>query len=432
MATLPEMSAARRVPAWRQKLDAFWRWWIGELAGLVPERLAALGGAARVPLVSLSSSELVLLEPASAVGPDARVDLAALDESARRDATRRLLERAGETRARVRLCLEPLESLVRRVRMPAATEENLRQVVAFEMDRLTPFRAEDVYFDGRVVSRDAGGGTILVQLALARREVVDEKMRRLEALGTTVAGVTVRDERGHPADLELLPSETLAGRNSAQERYILIGAFALVILLAAAALLVPVYHKREAVMGGFPLLDRARSEAESTDNIAHDLEKQVADYNFLLAKKHSNYPVLALLEEVTHLLPDNTWVQQVDIKSAGKTREVQVSGEAPSSSKLIEIFEQSRLLQNAQTRGTVTRGSQPNLERFMIVAEPRPRPPPETQSLLEGAMPVTPAPAPAPVPAPATAPAPAAAPPAVAHPAPKPAEVKPIPPKAAR
>lgn len=390
---------------------------------LVPERLAALGGASRVPLVTLSPAELVLLEPAAAVGPDARVDVAALDEAARRDATRRLLERVGEARGRVRLCLEPSESLVRRVRMPAATEENLRQVVAFEMDRLTPFRADDVYFDCRVVGRDATAGTIQVLLALARREGVDAKMRRLEALGTTVAGVTVRDERGHPADLELLPSETLAGRNSAQERYVLIGAFALVALLAAAALSVPVYHKREAVVNGYPLLDRARTEAESTDNIAHDLEKQVADYNFLLAKKHSNYPVLALLEEVTRLLPDNTWVQQVDVKTVGKTREVQVSGEAPSSSKLIEIFEQSRVLQNAQTRGTVTRGSQPSLERFMIVAEPRPRPPPEAQSLLEGPVPVITAPSPVA--------APAAPPPTAPKPGPKPAEVKPIPPKGA-
>lgn len=426
MAATPEMSSPRRVPAWRQQLAAFWRWWSGELMSLVPQRLAALGGAARVPLVSISPAELVLIEPASAVGPDARVDVAALDEPARRDALRRLLERAGETRSRVRLCLDPAESLVRRVRMPAATEENLRQVVAFEMDRLTPFRAEDVYFDSRVVSRDAAAGTILVLLAVARREAVDAKMRRLEALGAVVAGVTVRDERGHPADLELLPSDTLAGRNSVQERYVLYGAFALVALLAAAALLVPVYHKREAVVTGFPLLDRARGQAEATDKIAHDLEKQVADYNFLLAKKHSTYPVLALLEEVTHLLPDNTWVQQVDIKTVGKTREVQVSGEAPSSSKLIEIFEQSRLLQNAQTRGTVTRGSQPNLERFMIVAEPRPRPPPETQSLLEAPVPVAPAPQPPP--------APVAAPPAqgaAAKPAPpvKPAEVRPIPPK---
>jgi len=422
MATLPEMSA-RRVPAWRQQLAAFWRWWTGELIALVPERLASLGGAARVPLVSLTANELVLIEPASALGPDSRVDFAALDEAARRDATRRLLEHAGETRSRVRLCLGPAEALVRRVRMPAATEENLRQVVAFEMDRLTPFRADDVYFDCRVLSRDAAAGMIVVQLALARREIVDAKLQRLRALGTEVTGITVRDERGQPADLELMPSDAMAGRASSHERYIVFGAVALVVVLLGAALGVPILHKRQAVVSGFPVLDRAQRDAESTDNIAHDLEKQVADYNFLLAKKHSTYPVLALLEEVTRLLPDNTWVQQVDIKTVGKTREIQVSGEAPSSSKLIEIFETSPILHNAQTRGTVTRGSQPNLERFMIVAEPRARTAPETTSLLDEPVPLVPATPPA---APG-APAPGGVPPAP----PKAATVTPIPAKPA-
>jgi general secretion pathway protein L len=191
-------------------------------------------------------------------------------------------------------------------------------------------------------------------------------------------------------------------------------------------LLLPVYHKRNAVIAGFPLVGKARQDAEATDAIAKDLEKQVNDYNFLLAKKHSTYPVLALLEEVTRLLPDNTWVQQVDIKTVGKTREVQVTGETPSSSKLIEIFEQSKLLQNAATRGTVTRGSQPNTERFQIVVEPRPRAQPESISLLEGPgagspTPTPPAAVPAPpVPAPPAAsaqpPAPRPQPPAASQP----------------
>jgi len=424
MATMPEMSAPRRVPAWRQQLQVFWRWWTGELMQLVPERLATLGGATRVPVVALDGEELVLVEASSGVGPDSRADLSVLDDAGRREAMRRLLELAGETRSRVKLCLGRGEALVRRVRMPAATEENLRQVVAFEMDRLTPFRAEDVYFDCRVISREPAAGMIGLQLALARREVVDAKVQRLQSMGAAVTGVTVRDDAsGAPADLELLPTETLNGRDSAQERYVVVGAVVLVLLLAAAALLVPVYHKRSAVVSAFPMLERAQRDAEATDNIARQVEREVNDYNFLLAKKHSSYPVLALLDEITRLLPDNTWVQQVDIKTVGKTREVQVSGETPSSSKLIEIFEQSRMLQNAQTRGTVTRGSQPNLERFMIVAEPRPRPAPESTSLLGepgAAQPATPAPPPAAVAAPPAAakPAPATPPPATAKPAP--------------
>jgi hypothetical protein len=85
-------------------------------------------------------------------------------------------------------------------------------------------------------------------------------------------------------------------------------------------------------------------------------------------------------------------VQQLDIKTSGKTREVQVTGETMSSSKLIEILEQSQLLRNATPRGTETRGSTPNSVRFMIVAEVRQRPQPEATPVLAGAPAAPPAP----------------------------------------
>jgi hypothetical protein len=104
----------------------------------------------------------------------------------------------------------------------------------------------------------------------------------------------------------------------------------------------------------------------------------------------------------------------MDIKTVGKAREIQLSGETTSSSKLIEVLEQSRVLKNAAPRGTVTRGSQPNTERFMIAAEPQPRTQPEATPVADIPVPVAPAGAPA---------APAAAPPktAIVTPVPQPA-----------
>jgi general secretion pathway protein L len=404
MASVPEISPRRPLPAWRHKLAGFWRWWLGEIAQMVPERFASLGGAARVPVLAMSGEEVMLVEPRSAVGPETRVELEGLDDARRRGALRALLGLAGESRSRARFCLEQGDALVRRVGMPAATEENLRQVLAFEMDRLTPFHAEDVYFDYRVVSRDAGAGQISVLLAVARRDLVDARVDKLRSLGASVQGVTVREDLGHGgAHLDLLPSEQRGERETSRERLIQASLIGLVALLALVALLLPVWHKRDAVISTFPIVSKARQDAEATDAIARELEKQVADYNFLLAKKHGSYPALAYLEEVTRLLPDNTWLQQMDIKAVGKAREVQLSGETTSSSRLIELLEQSRVLQNAASRGTVTRGSQPNTERFMIAAEPRPRTLPEATPVADIPVPVAPAVA---QPAPAAQPAP--------------------------
>ena len=416
MASAPEFGPSRaRAPA-RQKLSAFWRWWSGEIARLLPERFSMLRGGARAPMIALEGDDVVLASPAPG-GGEARTVLAPLDDARRRAAVRALLERAGETRGRARLALGHDEALVRKATMPAATEENLRQVLAFEMDRLTPFKADEVYFDYRVVSRDPATGQILVQLAVARRGLVDARVQALRALGVNVQGVAVRDEAGHGAALDLMPSEQRGEGETSAERMaqrLLLGA---AVVLLAVALLFPVWQKRETYIALAPIVNKAKQEAEASDAIARTLEKQVADYNFLLARKHGNAPALAFIEEISRLLPDNTWVTSLEVKAVGKVREVQVIGETVSSSKLIEILESSSLIQNAAPRGTVTRGSQPGTERFMIVAEARARALPEARPVMEVATVMQPPAASAPAqPAPAQ---PAPAQPAPASPTPK-------------
>lgn len=405
MAATPVPGAARPTPPWRQKANAFWRWWTGELMQLIPHRFVMLRGSDRAPMLVVRDGQATIVDsrPGTAVQ---RASLASLDDAQRKAAVLALLERNGEPRGRARAVLSAEEALVRRLAMPAATEENLRQVLEFEMDRLTPFRSNEVYFDYRVTSRDAAASQVILQLAVARRDVVDSRVNELRALGVSVQGVAVREDAGHAgAALDLLPSEQRGERESSRERMAQRLAAGTVLVLLFVALIYPVYQKRETLIALSPLVNQARQEAEATDAIAHDLERQVADYNFLLARKHATQPVLAVLEDLSRLLPDNTWVQQLDVKTVGKTREVVITGETASASRLIEILEGSKLLQNAAFRGTVSRGGQAALERFTIAAEVRPRTPPEAVPVLEAAG-AEPAPAAPPIPVPSGPPVP--------------------------
>jgi general secretion pathway protein L len=379
-ATTEQQSARAGMPGGRRLAD-FWRWWRGEIARMLPERFAAFGGSGSVPLLVLEGDEAVAIDPHAAAGEEKRASLAGLDEPRRRAAVRTLLESVGETRGRARAALARDEALVRRVTLPAATEENLAQVLAFEMDRLSPFAADEVYFDQRVVSRDAAGGQIVAELAIARREAVDARMRELRALGVSVQGVALRDDARRAEAFDLLPSEQRGDRESPRERLVrnaLIGAVALLFL---AVLVFPIWKKREAVLALLPVVEKAAGEARATDAVVRDLERQAADYNYLLARKHAWFPVGAYVEEISKLLPDHTWLQQLDIRTSAKVKEVVLTGETASSSKLIELIEQSKMLQNAAPRGPTTRGSTPGSERFMIGAELRPRTPPEPQPL---------------------------------------------------
>ena len=218
MTAAPGFSAARPAAPFRQRLDAFWRWWWGEISALIPERFSAMRGGAHSPLVSLEGGDLMLLESRGAAQAREKVSIAGLDNAQRRAAVRALLERAGETRGRARIALVPGEVLMRPTTMPAATEENLAEVLAFEMDRLTPFKADEVYFDYRVVSRNAAAGQVVAQLAVARRELVDERLTTLRSLGINPHGVTVRDDAGlGGAGLDLLPQGHPGERDASGE-----------------------------------------------------------------------------------------------------------------------------------------------------------------------------------------------------------------------
>jgi general secretion pathway protein L len=402
MAAMPDTQA----PRGSGRGGDFWRWWRSEIVRLLPERFALLGGARSLPLLLLEGDDAVALDASASPAVEKRASLTGLDEPRRRAAVRGLLEQLGETRGRARAALRHDEALVRRVTLPAATEENLAQVLGFEMDRLSPFRADEVYFDQRVVSRDSANGNIGVELAVARRETVDARVRELRALGVSVQGVAMRDEtRRSPDAFDLLPSEQRGERETSRERLVRNVLICAAALLFLAALVYPVYNKREAVKAMLPLVEKARKDAQDTNTVVTELERLAGDYNFLLARRHNWMPAAAYLEEISRLLPDNTWLQQMDIKTSGKTKELVLTGETASSSKLIEVLETSKAVQNAAPRGPTTRGSTPGSERFMIGAELRPRTAPEAQPITVAARPVAPPP---PAPAP-NAPAPPAA-----------------------
>ena len=73
------------------------------------------------------------------------------------------------------------EVLTRQVSLPASTEENLYAVIQYEMDRYTPFKKEDVYFDYRIEERDKERQTIKVLLIVVRKEILDSVISSMQS-----------------------------------------------------------------------------------------------------------------------------------------------------------------------------------------------------------------------------------------------------------
>ena len=369
---------ARAQWALRQRLNAFLRWWAGELVALLPanwRELSSLGSGG--PLVSLREDELIVHEIRLGRLSDLdRVRLSALDPAGQRLALSNLLDRGARGPAQnVRLCLDGTQCLSKRIRLPLATEENLREVLGFEMDRHTPFKAEQVYFDHRIVRRDAVQGLIDIELTLAPKPAVDALIARIEALGGRVASAVCADDLQKPAPhADLLRKTPRARTADSPARNLNLALAVVFVLMSGIAVAIPIWQKRDASITLLPQLGKAKSEAGAAEAVHRELEKLAAENNYILARKYAQPSALSLIEDLARVLPDTTWIQVMEIKSAAKNREVVLTGETASSSKLVETVEQTGSLQNASFRSPLTKGQAPNSERFVLGAEVKTRP----------------------------------------------------------
>ncbi len=258
--------------------------------------------------------------------------------------------------------LPPDELLTRRMTLPAAAAENLRQVIGFEMSRYTPFAEEDVYFDFRRLQPPRGDARLHLELSIVRRTLVDSLLGALPAWNLSVGGAVARpDLAGDGMLLRFAPAEAARKRRRVLGKLL----WAANAAMLAAVVAIPFAQQDKAIADLEQRVAAARAEAESADALYRRFDELRAQRSFLIDKKRNAVAVVTLLAEVTAALPDTTWVQQLEVKS-GK---VFLRGTSAKASELIRIIEESALFRRATFDAPVTRNPSTGDEQFRLVFE---------------------------------------------------------------
>jgi Tfp pilus assembly PilM family ATPase/Tfp pilus assembly protein PilN len=80
-------------------------------------------------------------------------------------------------------------TIIQTVDLPVTVRENLPEVLSYELDRLTPFSAENALYDYRVISTDAE--KLRVMLVVARADIVKPYLDILSVSGINVSRISV-------------------------------------------------------------------------------------------------------------------------------------------------------------------------------------------------------------------------------------------------
>ncbi|HAS52555.1 MAG TPA: hypothetical protein DCS21_12770 [Gammaproteobacteria bacterium] len=265
-------------------LAACWRWQRDGLLGWLPIGVRGkLLGAVRRLILKPDLEGLALFR-------QEEDELAALAQPSWESLDRETLHQWIRTEHPSAIVLQlPAERALNRVvTLPMAAAANLRQVLGYEMDRLTPFSASQLYYDALIVERHPEQRRIRVELSALPRSEVDTALGNLAALGVAPDVVEVTGSR---PGLNLLPNEKRP-RRRVWPRRLRNALIAVSLSLALAATVLPLWQYRMLVIGLQKQVDVLQRESGQVLNLREQLEKAVESSRFLLQKKQNSPPII--------------------------------------------------------------------------------------------------------------------------------------------
>ncbi len=369
------MAPAEWLNLWRGRYQAgplppFFAWWGRELRAMMPAswcsrmwpprpRLLIVCDATRFVVYRAAGAEIAP-EPPLVIESDE-------DPESARARVQALLDDYANGRPEGILCLAADEVLHRQVTMPAAAEANLAQALAYEMDRHTPFSAEQVFFDYRLTGRRREENLLNIELYLMLRETLDRRFAEAARLGLTVHAVDLcqMDAGGAPFPLGLnfLPAERRRPYRSAQSR--LNWALAGVAVLLAAAVMAESIVLSERGIGRLEdRIEALRRDARQVVELRTAVDEARAAAGFLAERRRQTPSSLVLLADITGRIPEDTWVQRLQITGG----ELQLQGLSGGAQRLVELLNESPVLDAVHFNGAITVDQRSNQERYVAAA----------------------------------------------------------------
>ena len=338
----------------------FLHWWLGELRGLVPDRLKQDGERARQALILEVDADETLLTAKTPKGAKAlaRIGPAGRDEV---DAALASLRHRRYRRWPVIVRLAPVLGMKKSVYLPLAAREDLGSLLHYELDRLTPFSPDDVCFAWNVIETDQAGGRMTVALEMAPKSVVARALDLVAEAGRRVDRVEI-DDAGEGRPLNLLPGDVRPAKSGGWLRPILP---LLVLVLAIIAVWIPESRQQRMLDRLEREVETLRAEAETILALRERIDEKAEGAAFLIDAKSGHASTTEVLAELTRLIPDHSHILQLDISDG----EVQLVGFADKASDLIAIFDRSLMFRSPEFRAAVTRDPRLGKERFQIAVE---------------------------------------------------------------
>jgi general secretion pathway protein L len=338
----------------------FFRWWIGQLAQFLPQRWQQSAA---------SASDALVITPVGPLGRGVEAVAVDLRRNAKETPVGRFaigalglseLPRAGGGITVLRL--GEADVLGKTVTLPLAAERELDQALAFEMDRETPFKAEELYWNHRITAADRQNGRLSVRLSLVPKVTLDPLLTDLAAVGIQPRRVEIADgpDRGF-----YVPLNGDGDRLRHTSSRLLWSGAACCAALAVAAVATPFVRQELALTSLDRKIAVGRAAAAEADSLRQEIDRLSGSAGFIESERDKAGRPLVVLAAATRNLPDDTYLTEMELRQ----RKLTLSGRSAAAARLIAALTADGDFRNPAFAAPVTRLEALHAELFTINAE---------------------------------------------------------------
>lgn len=347
---------------------AFWQW-LDQVAEAMLAVIARFASKRSVRLVEKAHGRFAVLgadnrEPAALAGAELQFQDGTI-----------VGERSPQVEAALRggdveLVLQSDRFVFKPLELPARAAEFLDGVVRAQIDRLTPWDANQAAF-GYSTPVEAGTDRIVVTVAATAKAMLAPILNAFTSLGARSVTILAASPQA-PSDAPVI---AVMEENVARVLDLRVARKMLLAILAVAFVIAATANIAASIIDGrlqsrqdqlARRISQYRAAALNARNAPGD-PKTLAERALVQRKNGLPSPVIAL-EILSQILPDNTYVTELRIE-ADKLRLTGVTRDAP---RLIRLIEQTRHFSRATFFAPITRSPTDTGDRFNIEARMEP------------------------------------------------------------
>ncbi len=329
-----------------QRAVSAWRWWLREMAALLPESVRrALAAGDPIIAIDLKDDAVVIRRFAEDCETEiARLPRATFDAAMLRGVLAPYLAKPWFRREDFALRLADSSALRRTLALPLAAQRAISQVLEHELERQSPLDRGEVYHDYKIRGIDRRAGRIELVWRIARRGPVDAAHAICREAGIDLAVIAfIGDET--PPDGGTFPIDSRAFARLRARRWVMPGLFALVAALAIAVIAAAYARNQDIADALTAQADQTRIAAD----VSRHLQGEIADTRrraAFLSTRKQGLMATNLIAEVTRVLPAGSWLTQLEYRDG----DVLIQGVSNAPATLIALFDASPLFADAQFR----------------------------------------------------------------------------------